>query len=84
MIEKKINGMPHYIYWDSNGIMRTMLVDNSNMKVDVSKKWVVGRIRMAADSILMCAGLNTFQEVMFLCDMRNRLHQKKSAVVFGQ
>lgn len=94
MIERKINGMPHYEYKSTQGDRKTMPVEGMVKDIDVDKNWVVERISVAVDSLLTCADVNTFQEIMFLSlrheekdlveDPQIDGHAAKQAVVFVQ
>ncbi len=76
VIEKRINNQPHYVYKDSTGNLRTVLVDNSSGIKDVDRRWVVARIKVAVDVILACAGMNSFSEFMFLYNTRANMRAK--------
>ncbi|KAF3009533.1 hypothetical protein E8E13_004868 [Curvularia kusanoi] len=63
LIKKKITGQPHYVYIDTNGNEQAVLVDIGVKVINVSKNWVVGRIKMATNRVLICLDMNTFEEL---------------------
>ena len=54
------NDQPHFVYMNSAGKERKILVGKSGVLEDVNNKWVVGRIKREADTMLSCVGLNMF------------------------
>jgi DNA polymerase elongation subunit (family B) len=77
VIEKRINGQPHYVYIDSNGKEQAILVDIGIKVMDVSKKWVTDRVKMAINRVLKCLDMNTFEELMFAYKTKSLLEERE-------
>jgi len=84
VIEKRVNNQPHHMYNDLSGNLRTVLVDNSSGIKDVDRRWVITRIKVAADVILGCVGMNSFLEFMFLYNTRVGMHAKSGGARHGR
>lgn len=77
VIEKKINNQPHFVYIDKNEKPVEIQTDLGIKVTNVSKRWVVRRIKIAIDRVLEVADLNSFSEFMFACRTRKMLNARQ-------
>lgn len=78
VIEKKINNQPHFVYVDGNEKPATIQTDLGIKVTNVSKKWVVRRIKISIDRVFEAADLNSFSEFMFACQTRTLLSAREA------
>ncbi|KAI1167043.1 hypothetical protein F5B18DRAFT_519261 [Nemania serpens] len=75
VVEKRINCQPHYVYVDTTGRTVSILIDIGEQITDVSKEWVIRRVRSALDGLLVNMGMNNASELIFAYNsmMRRRI-----------